>query len=64
MTLEKLILIGCDDTVVLSGLLSSIKGATFPNHVISATRVSDLISIVKSTGADLIRSETRVAEMT
>jgi len=54
MTLEKLILIGCDDTVVLSGLLSSIKGATFPNHVISATRVSDLISIVKSTGADLI----------
>jgi DNA-binding CsgD family transcriptional regulator len=55
MTQEKLVLIGCDDTIVLSALLSSIRGGTFfPNQAISVTRVTDLIGIVKSLDPDLI----------
>jgi len=55
MTEEKLIVIGCDDTVSLSAVLNRIKDVTsFAHNVISATRVSDLINISKSVAADLL----------
>jgi len=55
MTEEKLIVIGCDDSVGLSALHNSIKSATsFPHHIISATRMADLINILKGMPADLV----------
>jgi DNA-binding CsgD family transcriptional regulator len=52
---EKLIIIGCDDTVALAGVLRSMKDIVlFSPDIITATRVSDLISIVKSLDPDLV----------
>jgi DNA-binding CsgD family transcriptional regulator len=55
MDSERLIAIGCDNTASLSIVLNSIKEIDFcPKNIISATRVSDLISIVNSVNPDLI----------
>lgn len=53
MLTEKLILIGCDDTMTSSALQSGTQCVSFPNQVIAATRVSDMISIIKSLDPDL-----------
>jgi DNA-binding CsgD family transcriptional regulator len=52
MNAEKLIVIGCDDTAVLSTILNSMSG--FSYHIVSATKMSDLIGIVKSLSPDLV----------
>lgn len=55
MTEEKLIVIGCDDTANLSAVLHSIREAAFfPHHIISATRLPDLIGIARSINPDLV----------
>lgn len=55
MTDEKLIVIGCDDTANLSAILHSIReSAFFAHHIISATRLPDLIGIAKSITPDLV----------
>lgn len=55
MAPERLMLIGCDDTMALSTILNSIKGsAILPNRTISATRVIDLLDIVRSITPDLV----------
>ena len=55
MAPEKLILLGCDDTMALSAVLNSIKGpAISHHHIISASRVTDLLDILRSNTPDLI----------
>lgn len=52
---EKLILLGCDDTMALSTILNCVRGpAILPYHIISASRVADLLDILKSNTPDLI----------
>ncbi len=52
---EKLIIIGCDDGTTMVALLDHLKETSFfrPN-IISATRASDLVTIVRSMDPDLI----------
>jgi len=55
MDAEKLIVIGCDETAALSTILNSMRwGTGFSHHIISATKITDLISIVNSMCPDLI----------
>lgn len=55
MAPEKLILLGCDDTMALSSVFNSVKSSAIsPYHVISATRVIDLLDIARSTKPDLL----------
>jgi DNA-binding CsgD family transcriptional regulator len=55
MPLQKFILLGCDDTTTLSTIFNYIKrAAVLPYHIISATRVSDLLDILKSSPPDII----------
>src|SRR3569833_273987 len=55
MTPEKLILLGCDDTKALSTVLNNIRGrAILPYHIISTSRVCDLLDILKSNTPDVI----------
>jgi DNA-binding CsgD family transcriptional regulator len=55
MAEEKFIVIGCDDMAKLSAIMHHMKGTvSFPHHIISATRVTDLITIVRSQTPDLI----------
>lgn len=55
MSLLKSIVIGCDDTVTLSAILSNIQEAPgFMYNVISAARISDLASIARSLEPDLV----------
>lgn len=55
MPLEKFILIGCDDMVSLSSILNGIKGTTTtPYSIITATRINDLVNIVRSHNADIV----------
>jgi len=51
----KSIVLGCDDTITLSRVLGCIKETHLvAHHIISATRVSDLMGIAKSLKPDLI----------
>jgi DNA-binding CsgD family transcriptional regulator/response regulator RpfG family c-di-GMP phosphodiesterase len=52
MNADKLIVIGCDETAALSTILNSMRG--FSYHIVSATKMSDLIGIVKSLNPDLV----------
>lgn len=52
MNAEKLIVIGCDETAGLSTILNSMRG--FSYHIVSATKISDLIGLVKSMNPDLV----------
>lgn len=55
MAEEKLIAIGCDDTENLSSILYTIGNTpVFHHHLITATRVSDLIGSSKSSDPDLV----------
>ena len=55
MEQEKTLIVGCDSTADLSVILHNLKEFTsFSPHIITATRVSDLISIAKSLDADLV----------
>lgn len=55
MDAEKLIVIGCDETAALSTILNSMRwGTGFSYHIISATKITDLISIANSMSPDLI----------
>jgi DNA-binding CsgD family transcriptional regulator len=55
MDAEKLIVIGCDETAALSTILNSMRwGAGFSHHIISATKITDLIGIVNSMNPDLV----------
>ena len=52
---EKLIIIGCDDGVTMVALLNQVKEIPFfTANIVSATRSSDLITIVQSMKPDLI----------
>jgi DNA-binding CsgD family transcriptional regulator len=55
MTEERSIVIGCDDTSILSSVLTSVKEInSFTANVMSASRASDLINITKSVNPSLI----------
>ena len=55
MLTEKLILLGCDDTMALSVILNNIRGtAALSYHIISTSRVKDLLDILKSNTPDII----------
>lgn len=55
MAQEKTLIVGCDSTADLSVILHNLKEFTFFSpHIITATRVSDLISISKSLDPDLV----------
>lgn len=55
MSLQKSIIIGCDDTVTLSAVLNNIKETSlFRHNIISAARSTDLLGIVKSLNPDLV----------
>ena|SRR6218665_1968631 len=51
---EKCIIVGCDNTDVLSAVLYGMKSPGFLHTVVSAARVSDLINIAKTMEPDLI----------
>jgi hypothetical protein len=55
MVEEKLIIIGCDDGAIMLSILNHVKETNFftPN-LISATRASDLVTIVRSMDPDLV----------
>lgn len=54
MVNEKTIVIGCDNTDTLSAVLTGLKDSAVPHTIFSAVRASDLISIARSMGPDLI----------
>lgn len=54
MDSEKLILIGCDDTVSLAFVLNGTKGCSFAHSVVSATRTSDLLRIASAMEPSLL----------
>lgn len=55
MSVEKLIVIGCDDTMDLSMVMGNLKDtASFCYNIISATMASGLIGILKSLKPDLV----------
>ncbi|HEU4719667.1 MAG TPA: hypothetical protein VFU15_17605 [Bacteroidia bacterium] len=55
MAQQKSIVIGCDNADHLSAVMNTIKGTpAFSPEIISATRISDLLSIVRSVTADLV----------
>ena len=54
MSEEKLILIGCDDVEYLAIVMNGLKGASYNNNIVTATRLPDLVNISKSLNPDLI----------
>jgi DNA-binding CsgD family transcriptional regulator len=54
MNTEKSIVIGCDNTSDLSVILHSIQNKSFQHNIVSATRITDLISIANSLDPDLL----------
>jgi DNA-binding NarL/FixJ family response regulator len=55
LPLQKSIIIGCDDTFVLSAVLNNIRETHhFKHSIVSAARSSDLLGIVKSLNPDLV----------
>lgn len=55
MAREKNIVLGCDDTQILSAILNNLNRISgFSYSVISATKISDVINIVQSFNPDLV----------